>query len=102
MDLKANPAGKDGYVFSQEMVAATYEDDCIPPFKELYRTALKNEFAMVCVASFDEDDTDRVTVAFAFDGDTGVTVKYNRPFSDDANDIRRMIDYLENYKPEET
>ena len=102
MDLKANPAGQDGYVFSQEMVAATYEDDSIPPFKELYRTAFKNEFAMVCVASFDEDDTDRVTVAFAFDGDTGVTVKYNRPFSDDANDIRRLIDYLENYKLEET
>ena len=53
---------------------------------------------MVCVAAFDEADQDRVTVAFAFDNDAGVTIKYNRPFSDDRNDIRRLIDYMENYQ----
>lgn len=101
MDLHANTAGAEGYVFSQEMVAATYDKETMPDFKELYRTARQNEFAMVCVAAFDEADADRITVAFAFDNEAGVTVKYNRPFSDDQNDIRRLVDYLENYQLDE-
>ena len=100
MDLTANTAGEEGYVFSQEMVAGTYDAENMPTFKELYRNARKNEFSMVCVGAFDEEDKDRVTIAFAFDGDAGVTVKYSRPFSDDANDIRRLIDYMENYQAE--
>ena len=98
MDLHANTGGTEGYVFSQEMVAAPYDADNPPSFKELFTEARKNEFAMVCVAAFDEADQDRVTVAFAFDNDAGVTIKYNRPFSDDRNDIRRLIDYMENYQ----
>ena len=101
MDLSANTAGAEGYAFSQEMVVGAYEADNVLPFKEFFKIARKNEFSMVCVASFDEDDRDRVTVAFAFDGDAGVTVRYSRPFSDDENDIRRLIDFMENYQPKE-
>ena len=101
MDLHANAAGAEGYAFSQEMVTGAYDRDNMPSLRELFKAARKNEFTMVCVASFDEEDRDRITVAFAYDGDAGVTVKYSRPFSDDENDIRRLIDYMENYHPEE-
>lgn len=102
MDFGANPPGQEGYAFSQEMVVGEYDAGNIPPFRELYKAARKYEFAMVCVASFDENDRDRVSVVFAFDENAGVIIKYNRPLSDDLNDIRRLIDYMENFRLEET
>ena len=43
-----------------------------------------------------------MSVVFAFDEDIGVIIKYNRPLSDDLNDIRRLIDYMENFRLETT
>ena len=54
-----------GLVFPTDACAITFRSSEIPSWEEFYKIYCENRMGILCVASFDEADTDRVTLVVA-------------------------------------
>ena len=79
-----------GMVFPTDLPLITYTKENLPTWEEFYNTYKEKGYGLTCVASFNKDDTDRVTLMYMEDDELEKT-NTDIVASMEANEIIRNI-----------